>query len=196
MEFTQENLENFLVDKSFSLASKIKELAFPQKDEKGKYLDFDESLKLRHSKTTDMITKINNGHLLSSEPDWKKATVVLSLAIYLSEPGYHLEKVYKARDLAFSILVRSHKCPPDTEDVEYQTIVTKFLRYINISIQKEQEDIFYFYSNSEPYYDLWKLFVSVLESSLVKLKKKQKGKYLDKIKIAEDEIALFKLRDK
>ena len=40
-EFTQENFLKFLIDDSFSLAKKIKELHEPyQKDEKGNYLDY------------------------------------------------------------------------------------------------------------------------------------------------------------
>lgn len=76
-EFTQENIENFLVDKSFSLLKKIEQLYEPyQIDEKGKYLDFDEGLDRVHSEASDMIKQIINGHLLSSEPDWKQATVL------------------------------------------------------------------------------------------------------------------------
>ena len=93
-----------------------------------------------------MIKQIINGHLLSSEPDWKQATVLLSLSQLLYDPDNEYKFVHKGRDLAFSRLVRSHKCLPVTEDVEYQTIVMRYLRYINFWIQKQKEDIFRLYA--------------------------------------------------
>ena len=80
-EFTQKDIEKFLVDESFSLFKKIKQLYEPyQKDDKGKYLDFEEGLDLVHREAKNMIEQIMNGSLLSSEPDWKQATVLLWLS--------------------------------------------------------------------------------------------------------------------
>ena len=72
-----------------------------------------------------MIDQVAYGYLLSSEPDWKQATVMLSLAGLLYVPGYDSSSVHKGRDLAFSKLVCSHNCLPETEAVEYQIIVAK-----------------------------------------------------------------------
>ncbi len=93
--------------------------------------------------------------------------------------------------MAFSRLVRSHKCLPVTEDVEIQKIVTTYLRYINSSIRKEQDDVFYFYTDADSFKRLWEVFCNKLESSLLNLKNKNKKKYLKQIKVAEDEIAFF-----
>ena len=192
--FTQEDFDKFLVDESFPFLKKIKELYSTDQyiDKEGKDLTLEEIFERRRQKATDMIEQINNGHLLSSEPDWKQATVMLSLAGLLYDTGYDASKVHKARDLAFSRLVRSHKCLPATEAVEQQTIVTIYLRYINNSIEKEQDDDFYFYKDADSFKRLWEVFCNELESSVLKLKKKSKKKYLKQIKVAEDEIAFFR----
>lgn len=138
-----------------------------------------------------MIVQVAYGYLLSSEPDWKQATVMLSLAGLLYAPGYDASRVHKGRDLAFSKLVCSHNCLPETEAVEYQTIVAKDLRYINSSIRKGQDDVFYFYTDAS-FERLWEVFCIDLESSLLKLKNISKKKYLKQIRVAEAEIAFFR----
>ena len=192
--FTQEDFEKFLVDESFPFLKKIKELYSTDQyiDKEGKDLTLEEVFERRRQKATDMIEQINNGHLLSSEPDWKQATVMLSLSGLLYCPGYDASKVHKARDLAFSRLVRSHKCLPATEAVEQQTIVTIYLRYINNSIEKEEDEVFYFYKDADSFKRLWEVFCNELESSVLKLKKKSKTKYLKQIKVAEEEIDFFR----
>ena len=87
----------------------------------------------------------------------------VSLSELLYDPKEDAKYVHKGRDLAFSRLVRSKKCFPTTEAVEQKTIVATYLRYINFSIQKQVEDIFGFYSNSESYDKLWKVFCNELE---------------------------------
>ena len=67
-----------------------------------------------------------------------------------------------------------------------------YLRYINFSIKKEQEDIFGFYQNPDGFEELWKMFCEKLEDSLLKLKKSGEGMYSEQIKNAEDEIAFFR----
>ncbi len=99
--------------------------------------------------------------------------------------------------MAFSRLVRSHKCLSETEEVEQQTIVMRYLRYINSSIQKEQDekepdDVFYFFTDADSFKQLWEVFCTELESSLLNLKNKSKKTYLKQIKLAEDEIAFFR----
>ena len=135
-EFTQENFETLLVDKSFQLAKKLDKLYKPnQEDGKGGYYDYNEGRELVSSGAADMLKQIINGHLLSSEPDWKQATILLSLSQLLYEPDEKI-KFHEGRNLAFSRFVRSHKCLLVTEDVEYQSIVMRYLRYINFWIQK------------------------------------------------------------
>ena len=192
-EFTQENFEKFLVDESFPFLKKINELYSTDQliDKEGK-LTLEELFERRRQKATAMIEQIVNGHLLSSEPDWKQATVMLSLAGLLYCEGYDASKVHKGRNLAFERLVRSYKCLPETEAVEQQTIVTMFLRYINRSIQKEQDDVFYFYKDADSFWRLWEVFCNELENSVLNLKNKYKKKYLKQIKVAEDEIAFFR----
>lgn len=191
-EFTQENFEKFLVDRSFPLAEKIGEMnELFHKDEKGKYLDYEVGLARVQQEATDMIDQIIDGTLLSSEPDWKQATVMISLSVRLYAPGSDARKVHKVRDLAFARLVRSYKCLPETEAVELQTVVATYLRYINSSIQKEQEDIFYLYRDADSFKRLWEVFCNELEGSLLNLKKARKKKYLTQIKKAEDEIVFF-----
>ena len=191
-EFKQENFENFLVDKSFQLAKKLEKLHKPfQEDGKGGYLDYNEGRELDRSEAADMFKQIINGHLLSSEPDWKQATVLLSLSQLLYDPDDEA-KFHKGRNSAFSRLVHSHKCLPVTEDVEYQTIVMRYLRYINFWIQKQKEDIFRFYGESEQYDLLWEVFCRELETSLLNLKKSNEKKYLKQIQTAEDEITHFR----
>lgn len=189
----QENFEKFLSDKSFSLAEKIGEMnELFHKDEKGNYLDYEVGLTRVQQEATDMIDQIVNGTLLSSEPDWKQATVMISLSGRLYAPGSDARKVHKVRDLAFSRLVRSYKCLPETEDVEDQTIIAKYLRYVNSSIRKEQGDIFYLYRDAESFERLWEVFCSELENSLLKLKSTSKKKYLKQIREAKAEIAFFR----
>ena len=101
------------------------------------------------------------------------------------------EQVYKGRNSAFARLVRSCKFLPETEEIIKQTIVATYLRYINFSIHKEQEDIFGFSENPEGFEELWKMFCEKLEDSLLKLKKSGGGIYSEQIKKAEDEIAFF-----
>ena len=43
--------------------------------------------------------------------------------------------------MAFSRLVRSHKCLSETEEVEQQTIVMRYLRYINSSRSPQGDEI-------------------------------------------------------
>ena len=192
-EFTQENFLKFLIDDSFSLAKKIKELHKPyQKDEKGNYLDYNVGHKQVCSEATNMIKQIIKGQLLASEPDWKQATILLSLAELFYSPDLNREKVYKGRNSAFARLVRSCKYLPETEAITKQTIVATYLRYINFSIQKQQEDIFGFYQNPDGFEELWKMFCEKLEDSLLKLKKSGGGMYSEQIKNAEDEIAFFR----
>ena len=193
-EFTQENFEKFLVDESFPFLKKINELYSTDQyiDKEGKDLTLEEVFERRRQKATAMIEQIVNGHLLSSEPDWKQATVMLSLSGLLYCQGYDASKVHKGRNLAFERLVRSYKCLPETEAVEQQTIVTMYLRYINKSIQKEQDDVFYFYKDADSFNRLWEVFCNELENSVLKLKNKYKKKYLKQIKVAEDEIAFFR----
>ena len=191
-DFTQENFEKFLLDDSFSLSKKIKELHKPyQKDENGNYLDYDTGHKQVCSEAKNMIKQIVKGQLLSSEPDWKQATVLLSLSELFYGNDLNREQVYKGRNSAFARLVRSCKFLPETEEIIKQTIVATYLRYINFSIHKEQEDIFGFSENPEGFEELWKMFCEKLEDSLLKLKKSGGGIYSEQIKKAEDEIAFF-----
>ena len=190
-DFTQENFEKFLLDESFSLAKKIKELHESyHKDEKGNYLDYDIGHKEVCSEAKNMIKNIIKGKLLSSEPDWKQATVLLSLSeLFDSSDDLNREQVYKGRNQAFTRLVRSCKFLSETEHIIKQTIVATYLRYINFSIHKEQEDIFGFSENPEGFEELWKMFCEKLEYSLEKLKNSGGGMYSEQIKKAEDEIA-------
>ena len=71
-----------------------------------------------------------------------------------------------------------------------------YLRYINFSIHKEQEDIFGFSENPEGFEELWKMFCEKLEDSLAKLKKSGVGMYSEQSKKAEDEIAFFRCVNK
>ena len=191
-EFTQENFEKFLLDDSFSLAKKIQEMHKPyQKDENGNYLDFNIGHNQVCSEATNMIKQIIKGQLLASEPDWKQATVLLSLSELFYGNDLNREQVYKGRNSAFARLVRSCKFLPETEEIIKQTIVATYLRYINFSIHKEQEDIFGFSENPEGFEELWKMFCEKLEDSLLKLKKSGGGIYSEQIKKAEDEIAFF-----
>ena len=190
--FTQENFEKFLLDDSFSLAKKIQEMHKPyQKDENGNYLDFNIGHNQVCSEATNMIKQIIKGQLLASEPDWKQATVLLSLSELFYGNDLNREQVYKGRNSAFARLVRSCKFLPETEEIIKQTIVATYLRYINFSIHKEQEDIFGFSENPEGFEELWKMFCEKLEDSLLKLKKSGGGIYSEQIKKAEDEIAFF-----
>ena len=192
MEFTQENFEKFLLNDSFSLAKKIQELHKPyQKDEKGNYLDINVGHNKVCSEATNMIKQIVKGQLLASEPDWKQATVLLSLSELFYGDILNREQVYKGRNSAFARLVRSCKFLPETEEIIKQTMVATYLRYINFSIHKEQEDIFGFSENPEGFEELWKMFCEKLEDSLLKLKKSGGGIYSEQIKKAEDEIAFF-----
>ena len=192
MEFTQENFEKFLLNDSFSLAKKIQELHKPyQKDEKGNYLDINVGHNKVCSEATNMIKQIVKGQLLASEPDWKQATVLLSLSELFYGNDLNREQVYKVRNSAFARLVRSCKFLPETEEIIKQTIVATYLRYINFSIYKKQEDIFGFSENPEGFEELWKMFCEKLEDSLLKLKKSGGGIYSEQIKKAEDEIAFF-----
>ena len=191
-EFTQENFEKFLLDDSFSLAKNIQEMHKPyQKDENGNYLDFNIGHNQVCSEATNMIKQIIKGQLLASEPDWKQATVLLSLSELFYGNDLNREQVYKGRNSAFARLVRSCKFLPETEEIIKQTIVATYLRYINFSIHKEQEDIFGFSENPEGFEELWKMFCEKLEDSLLKLKKSGGGIYSEQIKKAEDEIAFF-----
>ena len=191
-EFTPENFEKFLLDDSFSLAKKIQEMHKPyQKDENGNYLDFNIGHNQVCSEATNMIKQIIKGQLLASEPDWKQATVLLSLSELFYGNDLNREQVYKGRNSAFARLVRSCKFLPETEEIIKQTIVATYLRYINFSIHKEQEDIFGFSENPEGFEELWKMFCEKLEDSLLKLKKSGGGIYSEQIKKAEDEIAFF-----
>ena len=191
-DFTQENFEKFLLDDSFSLAKKIQEMHKPyQKDENGNYLDFNIGHNQVCSEATNMIKQIIKGQLLASEPDWKQATVLLSLSELFYGNDLNREQVYKGRNSAFARLVRSCKFLPETEEIIKQTIVATYLRYINFSIHKEQEDIFGFSENPEGFEELWKMFCEKLENSLLKLKKSGGGIYSEQIKKAEDEIAFF-----
>ena len=191
-EFTQENFEKFLLDDSFSLAKKIQEMHKPyQKDENGNYLDINVGHNKVCSEATNMIKQIVKGQLLASEPDWKQATVLLSLSELFYGNDLNREQVYKGRNSAFARLVRSCKFLPETEEIIKQTIVATYLRYINFSIHKEQEDIFGFSENPEGFEELWKMFCEKLEDSLLKLKKSGGGIYSEQIKKAEDEIAFF-----
>ena len=191
-EFTQENFEKFLLDDSFSLAKKIQEMHKPyQKDENGNYLDFNIGHNQVCSEATNMIKQIIKGQLLASEPDWKQATVLLSLSELFYGNDLNREQVYKGRNSAFARLVRSCKFLPETEEIIKQTIVATYLRYINFSIHKEQEDIFGFSENPDGFEELWKMFCEKLEDSLLKLKKSGGGIYSEQIKKAEDEIAFF-----
>ena len=128
-EFTQENFEKFLVDRSFPLAKKIKELYEPyQKDEKEKYIDYSVGREHVCLEAKNMIKQIVEGQLLASGPDWKQATVLLSLAelFYGSDPNR--EQVYRGGNVPFTRLVRSCKCLPATEAITKQTIVATYLR--------------------------------------------------------------------
>ena len=138
-----------------------------------------------------MIKQIIKGQLLASEPDWKQATVLLSLSELFYGNDLNREQVYKGRNSAFARLVRSCKFLPETEEIIKQTMVATYLRYINFSIHKEQEDIFGFSENPEGFEELWKMFCEKLEDSLLKLKKSGGGIYSEQIKKAEDEIAFF-----
>ena len=181
------------MDNSFSLAKKIKELYKPyQKDEKGNYLDYSIGHEKVCSEYSNMIKQIIKGQLLASEPNWKQATVLLSLAELFYSPDLNREKVYKGRNSAFARLVRSCKYLPETETITKQTIVATYLRYIIFSIKKEQEDIFGFYQNPDGFEELWKMFCEKLEDSLLKLKKSGEGMYSEQIKNAEDEITFFR----
>ena len=192
MEFTQENFEKFLLDDSFSLAKKIQELHKPyQKDEKGNYLDINVGHNKVCSEATNMIKQIVKGQLLASEPDWKQATVLLSLSELFYGDILNREQVYKGRNSAFARLVQSCKFLPETEEIIKQTMVATYLRYINFSIYKKQEDIFGFSENPDGFGELWKMFCEKLEDSLLKLKKSGGGIYSEQIKKAEDEIAFF-----
>ena len=192
MEFTQENFEKFLLNDSFSLAKKIQELHKPyQKDEKGNYLDINVGHNKVCSEATNMIKQIVKGQLLASEPDWKQAIVLLSLSELFYGDILNREQVYKGRNSAFARLVRSCKFLPETEEIIKQTMVATYLRYINFSIYKKQEDIFGFSENPEGFEELWKMFCEKLEDSLLKLKKSGGGIYSEQFKKAEDEIAFF-----
>ena len=106
------------MDDSFSLAKKIKELYKPyQKDEKGNYLDYSIGHEKVCSESSNMIKQIIKGQLLASEPNWKQATVLLSLAELFYNPDLNREKVYKGRNSAFARLVRSCKYLPETETI-------------------------------------------------------------------------------
>ena len=106
MDFMRENIEKFLLDKSFPLAKKIKELYGTEGgfDKEGKYLTYEEACERCRQEATGMIEQIINGHLLSSEPDWKQATVMKSLAGLLYYPGYNRTKVHRGEIWLFQDL--------------------------------------------------------------------------------------------
>ena len=195
-EFTQENFDKFLLDKSFPLSKKIENLYKPyQKDENGKDLDYNKGRKLVIEEAQKIIKDILKGRCLSSEPDWKQATVLLSLAELQYDSDLNRERVYKGRNYALTRLVRSLKCSPATEALEKQLTVTIFLRYINFSIRKEQEDIFNFYQNQDGLNELWEMFCEKLEDTMKKLKNSDKNNS-ELIKKVNDEIFFFKEMNK
>ena len=135
---------------------------------------------------------MKEGNLLVLEQQICLSKLLMVIFFLLNRIGNKPSFVIIISTLALSRLVRSHKCLHVTEDVEYQSIVMRYLRYINFWIQKQKEDIFMFYAKSESYDLLWELFCRELETSLLNLKKLNKKKYLKQIQTAEDEITHFR----